>query len=189
MSTVGEHAMDSDTVERLVTGVRIRLGRNLVLHTLCRVGFWAAVAFCVALPVHRLFSPPLGLWWVLAAAVGAALALGTALCLRSYPTRLRAAVAADKTFDLEEELSSALIMGSGGGAFARAFRERASSVASKMRPGGRFPFRPPLEGKMLPLPVIACGLMFLLVPDMDILGLLRTREEKEEIRKDLNATA
>ncbi|MHC4600305.1 MAG: hypothetical protein ACYS47_15005, partial [Planctomycetota bacterium] len=137
--------MESGPIEKIVKTVRLRVGKNLILQSLCRTLFWGAVAFAVALPVHRLFSPPFSPWWLAFGALLGAVAAGAFLAFRAFPSRLRAAVAADQAFGLDDELSSALTLRGVGGAVAEAFRERARKVAAGLKTGGHFSFRAPLE--------------------------------------------
>lgn len=181
--------MEFAEVHKVVRDVRLRLARNLFLRALCVCLFWGSAAFAAALLLHRIFSPPFGEIWLLAAAALSAPAVASWLVLRRFPSPLAAAVETDRAFALKEEISSSLYVASLEGPVADAFRQRAEAAAARVRPRGRFPFRLPLEGKALPLPVLGSALLFLLVPDLDILGLLRQREDGKRVREDVRVTA
>ena len=94
--------MDMGAVEGIVGEVRGRLGRNVVFQSMCKSLFWCTVAFAVALPLHRLLSPPFTIAWIAAGLFVAALVVGAGLAKRRYPSRLRAAVLADQAFALDD---------------------------------------------------------------------------------------
>ncbi|MHC5080708.1 MAG: hypothetical protein ACYTHN_16985 [Planctomycetota bacterium] len=181
--------MEIQSVQRVVRDVRLRLTRNLLLHSLCVSFFWAAIGFSLAVPLFRLICPPFALGWFAGAGLGLGLIFGAWRAWSRFPTALAAAVAADETFGLKEEISTAWGLRQGTDSMADAVLQRAETAASRLKTRGSFPFRPPWEGKYLPLPLVASVILVLIFPEIDLFGLEKERKEEKTTKADIEATA
>jgi hypothetical protein len=183
-----------DPVRARVAKLRLRLARNLLLDALLRALFWAGAAFSPLLIAHRALSPGFDALWMAAGLGVLALAAAAVRSALRFPSLPAAATEADRELRLKEQFSSALLLEDrwGPGPFAdpvaEAFRLRAESAASQLRLEGTFRFRPPREAKALPVALCAAVLLYLAVPEWDLLGFLARRKAREE-NKSLVADA
>jgi hypothetical protein len=180
--------MSSKSAERIEAVVR-RTRRRLWLHAAIqrtfRGAFVGSVACCAAIALARLLSPGVPLGALLAGIVGLCLVVPAVFSAFRRPSLLEAAIFTDLHNELRERLSTVIAMGEDAHPLRERLVDDAYGVLENVR--RPIPFRTPLEGKLLFAPVLSAVLLFLLLPEIDVLGVQKRaeekREEKERVRR------
>jgi hypothetical protein len=176
------------TIHRYVLSVRRKLLMHALLTAFTRGAFLGGVALCAAIALQRLLVPGFPLLWIAIVLLGTAIVLPVILSVLRRPSALQAAIFADLHNDLHERISSALVSEKEH----HPFRDRlvADAVAAIPRANRPIPFRTPLEAKLMFAPVATALLLFLLLPEMDLLHLAdKARQEtaaKDRVRRSAN---
>lgn len=140
-------------------------------------------ALALALLAQRLFGVAIDWAVVSAAACGAAVVGAAAWAWAKRPSPLAIARAVDERAGLREAISTALCVDGREDAWSRATVEHAARAAAGVDPGRLFPARTP---SVWPAPMVAAAvlaLMWLAVPQFDVLGLLKKEKATEAERQ------
>lgn len=165
-------------LDQQVDAVRRRLLEQRFLHFLAGSVLIAAATLTVVILIARLFAialPP-QTWLVGGTALAAVLA-AIVLTITGGPSRAAAAVQIDQTLQLKERFSTALEARHSEEPFARAAVLEAQQVAEGVSIRHRFPLRFPPMGHYALLAVAALVLVDQFVPQMDLLGREKRRQQ------------
>lgn len=156
--------------------VRMRCGLNRLLEC-----FATALAVCgtialLAVLLERLFALNLPVPQTLAALAAVGAATATTVWLRSFPSRMGAALLIDDRLGLRERFSTALALSANSDPFAQAAVEDAHLTAEHLSPQRNFPLRFPKRWAWTATAWTAAVLATLL-PSADLLGYATRRDE------------
>ncbi|OPX24258.1 MAG: hypothetical protein B1H04_02455 [Planctomycetales bacterium 4484_123] len=170
--------------ERKLRSVRRRLSLNVLLRqagaALAVAGAAAAVAAFTERALAVRFLAP----WHVPAAVGAALAVALVVWYLRRPTPMQSALLLDERLRARERFSTAVALAGSDDPFAAAAREEARHRAEVLQLGGHFPVRPTRRW----LWAAAAWAAFagcLLLPDIDLLGLVPQRRQRQRRMQEL----
>lgn len=168
------------TFQKTIRAVQTRCSLNRLLHEAVRV--WAASGVVAALAVLtdrltaiRVFTPWI-LWMLLGAAVGTVLVLW----LLQRPTRMQVCLLLDERLGLRERFTTTLVLARSDDPFARAARAESLDAIRQADLRGRFPISLPRTWPRGAVAWTMTLLLALLLPQRDLLGLLRDRQARQQ---------
>lgn len=170
-----------------IQAVRIRCGVNLLLRQAGRVLAVAGGVAALAVLAERFLAVQVLTAWSLWGFSGLVAAAILILWLLQFPTRMQASILLDERLGLKERVSTTLALAGSDDPFAQAARAESLNVVQYANLAGHFPIR--LSRSWV------CGagtwtvtiVMVLLIPQQDLLGFLKDRQEQQ--KKDVAAKA
>lgn len=133
--------MTAPTADRVVRSARRRIAAQRFVDA-----FVAGSVVTLAVGVAWLLVEP-GRWWVAAALVGVAVLVALVRAVRSYPSRIAAALEVDVRFALRERVTAAVEVGAGDSDLSRAVIADAEAHAAGLRAADKFPLRLPRSAR------------------------------------------
>jgi len=171
--------------EKKLRWVRFRCGINLLLEQLGYVFAAAGVIGVLAVLAERLLAlsviNSLTLWSFFALAI----ALTSLFWLINQPSRMQAALLLDQRLKLNERFSTTIAMAKSRDPFAQAACREARQAAQHIRPERYFPIKPPKFWLYAISVWLIVGTLVLLVPQKDLLGFLKKKQEQREQAKQV----
>ena len=165
--------------------IRIRCSINLLLEQVGRVFAAAGVIGILAVLAERLLALSVidsGSLWIFFALM---IAFTLLIWLVNQPSRMQAALLLDQRLKLHERFSTTLAMAESEDAFAQAACREAHQTAQHISPKGHFPIKPPRFCFYATCAWLIVGILFLLVPQKDLLGFLKKKQEQQEQAKQV----
>jgi len=168
-----------------VKAVRVRCSLNLLLRQMGRVLAAAGGAAIVVVLAERLLAvtvrTPAMLWTFGAFAV----ALVLIPWLLKVPSRMQASLLLDDRLRLNERFSTTLALAESDDPFARAARAESLKVVQGANLKGHFPIGLSRSWYFGAGTWLLVTVLFLFMPQKDLLGFLRDRDEKEQQAKEI----
>jgi len=166
--------------EKKLRWIRIRCSINLLLEQLGRVFAAAGVIGMLTVLAERLLALSVinsFTLWIFTALV---IALALLSWLLSQPSRMQVALLLDERLKLSERFSTTLAMAESNDPFARAACQEARQAAQLVRPKGYFPIKPTKFWLYASSMWFIVGILFLFMPQKDLLGFLEEEQEQQE---------
>jgi hypothetical protein len=163
-----------------VQAVRVRCGVNLLLRQAGRVLAAAGGIAALAVLTERLLAVQiLASWsvWTFSAGVTAAILI---LWLLKLPTRMQASLLLDERLGLSERVSTTLALAQSDDPFAKAARAESLNIVQYANLAGHFPIRLSRSWVYGAGTWAAAITMVFLLPQQDILGFLKDRQEQQK---------
>ncbi len=162
------------TLQRL----RRRLGLQLWLRRLFQGLVITSAVCCAWLVLTRCF-PSLGNPIpVCTALIGVAIAATTVVALRGVPSLAQTALEADRRGNLKERLISSWELAGVEGPMIRELHADARNHLSALDPAEHFPFTASTAMRWMCVPIALFGVIYAVMPELDLLGLKRQAAEK-----------
>ena len=170
---------------RFARRARNRLAFVRGLEWATRSLLWVSLLAVLAVAVHKLFGVNLPAYE--SAAVAAGIVLVTGLVAMFFPRipLVQAASALESAAGWKERFSSALLLQEVTHTMEAALLEDVKSRLEKTSPSKLLPVRAPRELRWAPLFAVAAGLGFWLAPQVDLMGVVAEREQKEKEKKEV----
>ncbi|MHC4518674.1 MAG: hypothetical protein ACYTAS_08815 [Planctomycetota bacterium] len=168
-----------------VKAVRVRCSLNLLLRQTGRVlavagGMAVLVVLAERLLAVTIRTPPT--LWVFAAV---AVALVLIPWLLRVPSRMQASLLLDERLKLSERFSTTLALAESDDPFARAARSESLRVVQRANLRGHFPIGLSRSWYFSAGTWLLVTVLFLFMPQKDLLGFLRDRDEEEQQAKEI----
>jgi hypothetical protein len=174
--------------EKKLRWIRFRCSINLLLKQISRVFAAAGVLGILAVLAERLLALSAINSWTLWAFPALMIATILFLWLFNQPSRMQVALLLDQRLKLKERFSTILAMDESKDPFARAACREARRTAQHIIPERYFPVKPP----KLCLYAISTWLMvlilFLVLPQKDLLGFLKKKQQQQEHARQVQLT-
>ncbi|MHC4567840.1 MAG: hypothetical protein ACYTE3_19010, partial [Planctomycetota bacterium] len=172
-------------LDKRIRNVRFRCSVNLLLKHTGRVLIAAGVVAVLTVLAERLLAltviTPTTLWGFCAVA----LVLALTLWLLKQPSRMQASLLLDERLMLQERFSTTLALADMEDPFAQAARNEAYERAGHANIAGHFPIRPS-KCWIYAISTWLIVVLALFLPQKDLLGFLRKREQKQEETRQLD---
>ena len=160
--------------------IRIRCSFNLLLEQLGRLFAAAGVIGILTVLTERLLAlsiiNSLTLWSFLTSVT----ALALLFWLLYQPSRMQVALLLDERLKLKERFSTTLAMAESKDPFALAACQEARQTAQHVSPEGYFPIKPTRFWLYATSTWFIAGILFLFMPQKDLLGFLKKEQEQQE---------
>ena len=166
--------------EKKLRRVRFRCSTNLLLEQLGRVFAAAGVIGILTVLTERLLALSVINSWTLWGFLALVIALALLSWLFNQPSRMQVALLLDQRLKLNERFSTTLAMAESQDPFARAACQEARQTAQHLRPKGYFPIKPPKFWLYATSTWFIVGILFLFMPQKDLLGFLKKEQEQQE---------
>jgi len=167
-------------LEKKLRVVRVRCAVNLLIEYAGRVLFVAGGVAVAAILVERLLALDIIFDWTIWAFCSTAVIVTTILWLLNLPSRMKVSLLLDERLKLKERFSSAIALDDLHDPFALAVKAQTRQIAEHLRPQAYFPVRPSKRWLYTTGIWMAVTALSVLVPEKDLLGLLRKRQEQQE---------
>lgn len=149
----------------------------------------AACGACVWVVLARMF-PTLGEpLYVTGALVGVGILGAGWQAWQARPSELQAALAADLRLGFRERLTSSLQFRELHGDFVDALHEDARSHVERLDARRDFPLTVPRQLRYLAIPIVAYGMLYVLLPEFDLFGIEARRAEARVVETKRNDAA
>lgn len=168
------------TFEKKLRWIRFRCSINLLLEQLGRVFAVAGVIGVLTVLAERLLALSIISSWTLWSFLAIVTALALLSWLLNQPSRMQVAFLLDERLKLNERFSTTLAMAESKDPFARAACQEARQTAQLVRPKGYFPIKPPKCWLYTTSTWFIVGILFLFMPQKDLLGFLKKEQEQQE---------
>ena len=172
-------------LDKRIRSVRVRCSINLLLRHAGRVLVAAGIIAVMTVLTERLLALSVvnsGTVWSF---WGAAAVLVLLLWLFRQPSRMQVSLLLDDRLRLHERFSTTLALAGSEDPFAGAARNEARQSAGHANLRGHFPIRPPKCWIYAVSTWFVAGLLVLYLPQKDLLGFLRKKEQEQEKTKQL----
>ena len=166
--------------EKKLRWVRIRCSFNLLLEQLGRVFAVAGVIGILTVLTERLLALRVINSFTLWSFTALVIALSFLLWLLYHPSRMQVALLLDERLKLKERFSTTLAMAESKDPFAIAACQEAHQTAQLIRPTGYFPIKPPKFLLYATSAWFTVVILFLFMPQKDLLGFLKKKQEQQE---------
>ena len=172
-----------DPVERLVSHVRLRLFVRGWIGWTLRCLFIAAIASLIWVVLTRMF-PQLGdPFWPVLGVLAASYPVGLLVAVLRRPSRVDAALAADREFNLRERVTTALELSEVSSPMADAVREDARRSVIGAKASRAVPLAIGSRARWVYVPLLALGLAYVFLPEMDLFQ-YRERTAEADARRE-----
>jgi hypothetical protein len=168
-----------------VQAARVRCGANSLLRQAGRVLAAAGGIAALAVLAERLMAVQIVASWSVWTFAAGALAAILILWLLNLPTRMQASLLLDERLGLNERVSTTLALAQSDDPFAKAARAESLNIVQYANLAGHFPIRFSRSWAYGAGTWAATITMVLLLPQQDLLGFLKDRQEQQ--KKDLTA--
>jgi len=161
--------------------VRRRCDLNVLLDCVAQILLLAAVAAALAVLSQRLLAVDVVAPWTAATLAAVLAVLLLLLWVSRRPSRMQVALIIDDRLALRERISTALALAESSDPFAQAAVAEAHQLAGQLEPHSHFPVRP---SRRWCYPVgswLLVGVVFLLLPQYDLLGRDRDRRDAKHL--------
>ncbi len=159
--------------EKKLRWIRIRCSFNLLLEQLGRVFAAAGVIGILTVLTERLLALSVINSWTLWGFLALVIALALLSWLFNQPSRMQVALLLDTRLKLKERFSTTLAMAESKDPFAHAACEESRQAAQHISPEKYFPVKAPKFWLCTTGTWLVVGLLFLLMPQKDLLGFLK----------------
>ncbi|MHC4640791.1 MAG: hypothetical protein ACYS32_04040 [Planctomycetota bacterium] len=166
--------------ENKLRWVRIRCSFNLLLEQLGRVFAAAGVIGILTVLAERLLALSVINSFTLWSFTALVIALALLFWLLYHPSRMQVALLLDERLKLHERFSTTLAMAESKDPFALAACQEARQTAQLVRPKGYFPIKPTKFWLYASSTWFIVGILFLFMPQKDLLGFLKKEQEQQE---------
>jgi hypothetical protein len=165
--------VEFDAMDPLNTTLKRVRNRLLLLRWIAFVTkslVWGGFAACIWLTVTRLFPAFGSAEWPSALILTLAVAAATGWAIWKRPTTVKAALEADERLGLRERLTSSLELEGVDAPMIDELHADARAHVGKINISRDFPVRPPRALRWVAAPSVAFLLMYVLMPEWDLLG-------------------
>lgn len=178
----------SKAFDKKLRSVWIRCCLNQLIECTCKLLLCAGLAAVAAVLIERFFAVGIiNKWTLWSAAVVGMTALGV-LWYRRIPSRLQVSVQIDEKLELKERFSSTLALAESDDPFARATCEQSHEMAEYIQPATRFPVMPPRRWYYAGCSWLVAGILFIALPQQDLLGFLKRDKQEKQRRARIEET-
>lgn len=178
----------SRELEKILSRVRIRRATGLLVYLTGWCLCIGACGFIIGILVEKLLAYPVLISPIIWFSIGCA-ALGVLIIwICRFPRRMETAILVDQRLQLKERVSTALALAASDDEFAKAACAEAREKISQVNIRGHFPL---FIGKGWFYAMGAwCifGLLLTFLPQYDVLGVLKKKEEQQELVRQLQTT-
>ncbi len=178
----------TQSFKRKIRAVRIRCSLNLLLSQIGLVLAGAGIAAVLAVLAEKLLAVSIRtpvVFWMAGTLAGALILIPWLL---KIPNRMQASLLLDERLKLKERFSTTLALADSDDPFAQAARSESLRAIQEADLKGSFPFKLSRRwgyGAGLWVVVVA---MFFLLPQKDLLGFMREKEDKQKQAKAVEQT-
>lgn len=172
-------------IVRFARRARLRLAFVRGLEWAARSLLWVSLIAVLAVAVHKFFGVDFPPYPSAAVLVGIVLLTGIVASLFPPIPLVQAAAALESAAGWKERFSSALLLRGVTHTMEAALLEDVKTLLAKSSPSKLLPVRAPRELRWAPAFAIAAALGFWLAPQVDLMGAVAGRKEKEKERKEL----
>ncbi len=166
--------------EKKLRWIRFRCSINLLLEQIGRVFAAAGVIGILAVLTERLLALSVINSWTLCTFLALVIALTLFSWLFNQPSRMQIALLLDKRLKLNERFSTTLVMAKSKDPFAQIACQEARQAAQHISPERYFPVKPPKFWLCATSIWFIVGILFLLMPQKDLLGFLKKEQQQQE---------
>lgn len=166
--------------EKKLRWVRIRCSLNLLLEQTGHVFAAAGVIGILTVLAERLLALSVINSFTLWSFTALVIALALLFWLLNQPSRMQMALLLDQRLKLNERFSTTLAMAESKDPFARAACQEARQTAQHVKPKGYFPIKPTKFWLYASSTWLMVGILFLFMPQKDLLGFLKKEQEQQE---------
>jgi len=163
-----------------IHAVRIRCGVNQLLRQAGRVLAAAGGIAALAILAERLLAVRILAPWAVWPFCGIVLVAILVLWFLKWPTRMQASLLLDERLGLSERVSTTLALAQSDDPFAQAARVESLNVVQYANLAGHFPIRFSRSWAYGAATWVATIAMVFLLPQRDLLGFLKDREEQQK---------
>ncbi len=146
---------------------------------------WVSLLAVFAVAVHKLFGVAIPAWESAAVLGGIVVLTGVVAALLPPIPLVRAAAALETAAGWKERFSSALLLPAARDPMEAALFDEVRTLLSKTSPSRLLPVRAPRELRWAPFVALAAALGFWFAPQVDLMGVVAERKEKEKEKKEL----
>ncbi len=172
-------------IVRFACRARVRLAFVRGLEWATRSLLWVSLLAVLAVAVHKLFGVMLPAYESAAVAAGIVILTGVIAALFPPIPLVQAAAALESAAGWKERFSSALLLQGVTHTMEAALLEDVKERLARTSPSKLLPVRAPRELRWAPVFAVAAALGFWLAPQVDLMGVVAKREEKEKEKKEL----
>ena len=163
--------------EKKLRWIRFRCSINLLLEQIGRVLTTAGAIGILAILTERFLALSVINSWTLWIFLTLVIALALSSWLFNQPSRMQVALLLDQRLKLNERFSTTLAMAESKDPFALAACQEARQTAQHISPEGYFPIKPPKFWLYATSTWLIVGILFLLMPQKDLLGFLKKEQQ------------
>jgi Mg2+ and Co2+ transporter CorA len=174
--------------EKKLGVVRFRCSFNVLLEQSGRILLAVGIIAVLGVLIERLLALSIIHSWTLWSFSGVVIALIILLWSFNRPSRMQASLLLDERLKLHERFSTTLAMAESEDPFARAACAESRQVAERINPEDHFPIKASNRWLYAGCAWVMVGILVLYMPQKDLLGFLKKRQQEQEQARQLETT-